>query len=469
MKIHRKSFFLITCLLISFSFMFQCYPGKSHALSIKEETIMGQKFLMQIRRHYEIVNDTFVVNYINNLGHYLLQALETKHFAYRFYVINGNDLNAFAAPGGHLFFYTGLIEVLDVLDELVGVMCHEIAHVSARHIAGRIEQSKKVGLAQLAGIIAGVLIGGKAGSAMMMGSSAAGAQAQLNYTRNDERQADQLGYKYIDASGFNPRGFISSLDKIQRGQYFDMSLIPSYLLTHPTGPERMSNLDIMMSRYNPRPDNETTAHFRSLYPYFRAILRAKYRDPEEAEELFKKDLEKDPDSALANFGLGVSWKNRAEYGRAVEYFERALQAAPDSPIILQNLGETYQLEGNNREAIKVLGKALKADSRNQQALLLLANAYQNLEEYDRAIPLYERLTAMRPIMNNEVFHQLGVSYGRLGRLGRAHYNFGIYFRRSGEIKKAQFHFDKALEHAGGDSALVSRINRAQQGMKPRGK
>ncbi|NIR12428.1 MAG: M48 family metalloprotease, partial [Desulfobacterales bacterium] len=96
---------------------------------------------------------------------------------------------------GHIFVFSGLINEMEEIDELAAVMCHEIAHVTARHLAHRIEQSKNLGWATLAGILAGILIGGSAGAAVMAGSQAATAQAQLHYSREDERQADQLGFK----------------------------------------------------------------------------------------------------------------------------------------------------------------------------------------------------------------------------------------------------------------------------------
>ena len=121
---------------------------------------MGQAFFLQIRNQTELVSDPFAVKYINDLGHYLLMPLETRPFPFQFYIINDNTLNAFAGPGGHIFFYAGLIEAMDRVDELAAVMCHEIGHISARHLSKRIDQSKNVGIGTMAGILAGILVGG---------------------------------------------------------------------------------------------------------------------------------------------------------------------------------------------------------------------------------------------------------------------------------------------------------------------
>ena len=238
------------------------------ALSIEEEKTMGQEFLAQIKNYFEMLDDDNANQFINDLGHYLTMPLETKNFPYNFYIIKDNTLNAFASPGGHIFIYSGLIDTLDSIDELASVICHEIGHVSARHISDRIEQNKLISIATIAGILAGVLIGGKAAGALATSSVAAGLQAQLHFSREDEYQADQLGFKYMKSAGLDPKGMITVLKKIERGDWFGTNKRPAYLLTHPAGPERMANLDSMLSNYVVEYTNKEADRFRALFPFF---------------------------------------------------------------------------------------------------------------------------------------------------------------------------------------------------------
>ncbi|UCF57604.1 MAG: M48 family metalloprotease, partial [Deltaproteobacteria bacterium] len=428
---------------------------KAFAMSTEEERILGQKFVIQIRQSFDFVDDDFVDQYINDLGHYLIRPLETKHFPFHFYTVKDNDLNAFAGPGGHIFIFSGLINVMDEVDELAAVISHEIAHVSARHLLSRIEKGKKIGIATLVGMLVGILVGGDAGGAIVAGSTAAGMQAQLHYSREDERQADQLGFRYTDAAGFDPSGLIEALKEIQKGQWLGTDRIPPYLLTHPTGPERMSNLDIMLSDYAKKSENRKTEKFRTLYPFFKTIVRAKSVEPREAERVFNEELEKDPDSKLAHFGLGMVCKERSEYDLAIDHFQKALKGQPESVPVLRNLGEAFQLKGQEAKAITVLEKSLKIDDQDRSALFLLAMSYQNLEEYQKAIRLYERLTSMN-LVKDEVFYNLGLSYGREGEFAHAHYNFGIYYKRLGRREVAKFHFQKAADLSKNDPALQGR-------------
>jgi predicted Zn-dependent protease len=337
-----------------------------------------------------------------------------------------------------------------------------MAHVSARHISSRIEQNKMIALATLLGMLAGALIGGKAAGALMTGSMAAGVQKQLNYSRNDERQADQLGFKYMDASGFDPAGMIDLLKRLERLQFVGPDAIPSYLLTHPGGTERVANTQAMLTGYVPKPQSPETEKYRKLFPFLKAILRAISGAPRDAERLFELDLEKNPRSPTAHFGLGIVLKERSEYTQAIDHFARALEEAPGTLPVLRHLGEAYQLQGRDREAIRVFERALKIDGLDKGSLFLLAQSHQSLEDYGEAIRIYERLAAMPPV-KKEVFYHLGLSYGRQNKLAPAHYYFGLYFLNLGELDKARFHFQTASKFSADDPVLSSRIQRAMKG------
>jgi predicted Zn-dependent protease len=435
-------------------------------LSVEDERVMGQKFLESIKRQIQFVEDGFAEDYLNDQGQYLLLPLETRPFPFQFYLARDNSLNAFAGPGGHVLVFSGLVSVMDSVDELAAVLCHEIAHVSARHLAERLDQMQKIGIASMAGMLAGILLGGQAGAAVMSGTMAAGIQKQLAYSREDERQSDQLGFQYMSQTGFDPGGMHKVLAKLEKGSWISANSVPSYLLTHPGGPERMSNIEAMMSNLGPRSDKPEAQKFRDLFPFFKVTTVAKGGDPRETEVRFRKELDRNPDSALARFGMGVVWQGRHEQEKAVQEFQEALKSLPDSLPILRKLAESYQQMGRDREAVGILERALRSDRQDRSSYLLLAKSYQNLDDHVQAIRLYERLLLMKPI-KDEVYYDLGVSYGRENRLALAHYNFGIFFKRTGERKKATFHFQKAEELARGDSGLSSKIQSEMKEMRLR--
>lgn len=426
------------------------------ALSVQDETIMGQKFLESVRKQFNLLDDDFGSDYINDLGQYLLQPVETRPFPFQFYVIGDNTLNAFAGPGGHVFMFSGLISTMDTVDELAAVLCHEISHVTARHLSERLEQAKVMSIATLAGMLAGVLVGGKGGGAIASGSVAAGIQKQLAYSREDERQADQMGFQYLSKTGFDPAGMITTLTKLEKGQWQGADVMPPYLLTHPAGPERMSNIESMLSSLEKGDRKDQAKKFEDLFPFFKALVLAKTGDPHDMEAQFKRLAAEDVDSPLANFGLGVIWQGRSEHDKAIEYFRKALKSRPDSLPVVRKLAESYQLMGLDKEAVAILERSFRADTQDKASLSLLGKSYQNIEEHSKAIRIFERLLLLKPV-KDETYYNLGVSYGRENRLALAHYNFGIYFKRLGERNKAMFHFNKAEELAKGDAVLARKI------------
>ncbi len=435
------------------------------AISIQEEAVMGQKFLEAIRRQFEFLEDDFAEDYLNDLGQYLLNALETRPFPFHFYLIRDNDLNAFAGPGGHVFFFSGLIVGMDTADELAAVLCHEISHVSARHLSERMDQAKKIGLASLAGVLAGVLVGGKAGAAIMSGTMAAGIQKQLSYSREDERQSDQMGFRYMVDSGFDPSAMVTTFTNLEKGHWYGADGIPTYLSTHPGGPERIANMEAMLSGLKAREDRPQIKRFRDLFPFFKAVVASKSLDPHDLEAQLRKVLDKDPSSSLAHFSMGIMWQERTEYDKAIQHFREALKSYPDSLPILRKLAASYQFKGMDVEAIRILERAHRAEGQDKSTMFLLARSYQNVEEHAKAIGLYERLALMKPV-RDDVYYNLGVCYGRENRLAQAHYNFGVFFKRTGALNKAKFHFQKAQGLAGGNPVLQGKIRESMEGIKP---
>lgn len=453
--------FMVALMLFLWPFPFS--PSKARALSIDAEEEMGREFVLQVQRQFGLLDDDFANQYFNELGQYLIRVLETRHFPYRFYIIKNNTLNAFAAPGGHVFFFSGLIDTMENADELASIMCHEIGHVYARHMAERMEQNKKIGVATLAGILAGVLIGGEAAGALMMGSMAAGIQTQLYYSREDERQADQLGFKFMQAAGLDPNGLISTLKKIEKDSYAVSDQIPTYLRTHPAGPERMSDLESMLRDYSPPPPGDKATMFRELFPMFQTVVKAKSLESHEAEKLFLRELEKDADSAASHFGLGIVYMDRPEYAQAISHLKRAQEEKPEFVPILASLGKAYQMNGEDEKAIMALKKAAKMAYEDSSIAFLLGVSYENLEQYEKAVRLFERAASFEPV-KDDVYYHLGISYGRLDRLVLAHYNFGIYFKKTGRFNKARFHFQKALELSGDDPAIKEKIQKETKGL-----
>ena len=134
-------------------------PGLSSGITIKEEEELSRQFLGAILANFPIIDDPIVVRYINRIGKEILASFPQQPFKYHFYVIKDDAFNAFATPAGHIFIHSGLMAAMDDEEELAGIIGHEISHVYCRHISQKIERSKKLNMATMAGMAAGILAG----------------------------------------------------------------------------------------------------------------------------------------------------------------------------------------------------------------------------------------------------------------------------------------------------------------------
>ena len=193
----------------------QLIPQGAFSITVSEEEKMSREILRYIYRNYEIIDDPVISEYVSQVGNRIVASLQDPLFNYRFHVINIDAYNAFAIPAGYIFINSGLIAAMDNEEELAGILAHEIAHVNARHISQRIERSKRIGWATMAGMAAGILMGaaggGEAAQAVTQGSQAAGLAAELSYTRDNEMQADQLGLNYLTDAGYGSEGLLKIL------------------------------------------------------------------------------------------------------------------------------------------------------------------------------------------------------------------------------------------------------------------
>jgi predicted Zn-dependent protease len=208
-------------------------------LTLEEERELGREVEQQARSKFRFVRDEVVVGYVAGLGGALLRAMGPQPFDYDFYVIEDEELNAFAMPGGIIYVHTGLILKARNVSELVGVMGHEIGHVYHRHIAENYRRQRNTGVARGVGVIlTGVLLGGYAAQAADL-LTGVGAAAYLNtFSRDHEREADAFAADVLPKAGYDPSGLVTFFATLMR-QYGDRA--GGFLSSHPATQERIDN------------------------------------------------------------------------------------------------------------------------------------------------------------------------------------------------------------------------------------
>jgi predicted Zn-dependent protease len=442
----RKFLFLTASILALFFFLGSLARGAS-AMTTEEEKKLGKKVLLEIQKEADFVSDLNVQAYVERIGYSLVDQLGPTPFEFKFYVVNTLDPNAFAIPGGYIFVTTGLIVLADNEQEIAGVLAHEISHVTQRHVAQMIEKSKRLNLATLAAMLAGIIAGrGGAGTAaaVSMAQATAGALT-LKYTREMETDADQNGLHLLTKAGYDPGALITFFNKLQKVSLAMAPNIPAYLLTHPATENRISLLENLL-QMGPKP----TGPFRRVenFDKIRTKTFVEEREPQAAVTYYQSLVDADPRQWGGYYGLGLAYRKMGRFDKSTEVLQQAHALAPQDPDISRELGIVSFLSGKVDQAIERL-EAIRstpggAMNNDLMALYYLGRAYQEKGDFNRALPPLLKVQKEKPEFV-DVYSSLGSVYGRTGQKGLSHFYYGRYFKLKRERNNALLHFRTAMD------------------------
>ncbi|HEY6943821.1 MAG TPA: M48 family metallopeptidase [Candidatus Acidoferrum sp.] len=239
--------------------------------SLEKEIGLGKQLAQEVERSSKMIDDPVVTEYVNRVGQNLVRNSDAK-VPFTIKVIDSDEVNAFALPGGFFFVNSGLILRAQEESELAGVMAHEISHVTARHGTC---QATKGELMQLASIPAMIFIPYTwAGYAMYQGLNMAIPLTFLKFSRDAEREADYLGIQYMYKAGYDPNAYVTFFERIQADEKRRPGTIPKVFSTHPPTPERIANTQKEIARILPARQEYivTTSEFDTVKARLRNLM-----------------------------------------------------------------------------------------------------------------------------------------------------------------------------------------------------
>src|SRR5277367_1864418 len=292
----RRTFGLSSALLLSFSLLsIPAFAGDDkeknpdaigdrdvgkgvNFYSLEKEIAIGKGMAQQVERQAKIIDDPTIAEYVNRVGQNLVRNSDAK-VPFTIKVIDTEDVNAFALPGGFFFVNSGLILKADTEAELAGVMAHEIAHVAARHGT---RQATRGELAQL-GTIPLIFMGGWAGYGVRQAASVLLPIGFLSFSRAFESEADMLGLQYMYKTGYDPGAFVDFFEKIQTLEKKKPGTVAKVFSTHPPTDARIvkaqQNIQQMLKE---RPEYVvTTSEFNDVKARLMAFHNKRKADPKD--------------------------------------------------------------------------------------------------------------------------------------------------------------------------------------------
>jgi beta-barrel assembly-enhancing protease len=369
----------------------------SSALSPAMERRIGEQAMQDIQQHDpHFLDDPELTEYINALGRRLVAAAPDARLDFRFFMMQDNTINAFAMPGGFVGVHTGLLLAAQTESELAGVLSHEIAHVTQRHLARMLGQQQAMSIPTIAALIVAVLAA-RSGSDVTQGIiAAAGAgniQSQLNYSRDYEREADRIGFQTLQGAGFDVNGMAAFFERLQKATRIYENNAPAYMRTHPLTTERIADMQnrAYQAVYRQSPDSLE-------FHFVRAKLRAEQGSPRDAKAHFTDMVREHryANEAGARYGLALALSRGRDYAAAEGEIGRLRKLIGTHPMVELLAARIKAANSDQAGARDVLQAALAHDPNYRPLSYALVQSLQALGQHERALQLLAELVRNAP-------------------------------------------------------------------------
>ena len=431
-------------------------------LNKSEEARIGRAIMHQIRQSGSLVEDPQINEYITDIGHRIAAFSNEGGQKFTFFVVDDPSINAFALPGGYIGVHTGLINATRNENELAGVLAHEVAHVTQRHIARAIHAGQRQSLLSTA-IMLGAIVAAAAGAGgdvvqgAMSVAQGSSAQQRINFTRSNEYEADRVGIEALAQAGFDPAGMATFFEVLSRGTRPIESRVPEFLRTHPVGANRIAEARARVRSYPPveREDThnygitrarlevanidtpeeavvrfETRAYDKQTdeQKYGRALAYQRAGQHLAANRIFEDLLNRDQQIIAYHIGLAESEMALERIGDAKSTFERALGLFPrNMPLVIAYAEALIQL-GEAQYAHKILLDLLNNVPPTPEQVRLIARAAIDAgEEAEAHYYMAEYRFMIGDLVGGVAFLQRALALPDLQEIQRARYEARIDF------------------------------------------
>jgi predicted Zn-dependent protease len=417
----------------------------SGTITTQEEYEYGREFLRSVRKQTPALNDPLVKEYVASLTYRLATNSELTDHRLDFVLIDSQELNAFAAPGGVVGVNGGLFLYAENEGQFASVLAHELAHLSQRHYARSVEEARNSALPTLAGLLASIAIaatvGGDAGQAAMMANQARSIDNQLRFSRTHEQEADRIGIRTLFNAGFDPSDMAGMFESMQRSRSY-ASRLPEFMSTHPLDESRIIDARGRANTY-PKVPYVQNPEFLLM----RERVRIHYaKNPDAEIQQRKHDLPQlhGADADAANYGIALAQVRTGQYITASETLAPLLEKEPSRISYMVLNAEIAMAANDQKRAATILEAALKLNPDNHPLTMTYATSLTKAKRYKEAATVLEQHALKEP-NDPQLWYDLAEVEGLAGNINKVHQARAEYFITTGDFARAREHLNYAMK------------------------
>ena len=421
-----------------------------------EESIIGSQILQEVYQSDRVIRDIEIEDYLNKVTDKIVKASDYSGSGITFFIVNDPSINAFAMLGGVIGVHTGLILSASNESELASVLSHEVAHITQRHVARMIGKLQKDSFKSYLGLGLALLLARSnpdlARGALAV-SQALGVQTVLDFTRENEKEADRVGIKILDKAGFDVRGSIDFFKTLQKGSRYSSGASPSFLRTHPITSERISDIKDRLSTY-PYKQRVDDPSFHLVKGKLRVFLREK--------KSIQKELEINVKSrAYVNelgerYALAYAYLLNENFNKAESELEWIMSKNIENPMVDQLRVEILLKRGDLNSAYQVLSRSIKKYPKHRIFIYGLANYFIEKKLATEAIKFLRSYVLVFRNDSN-LYELLAKAYSLKGMRLLQYESLAESFYYKYNLQEAIAQMDMAVRAADGDFYQKSRV------------
>ena len=431
--------------------------SSSSVISIASEYNLGRLYMAQLRRTLPEYIDPVSQDYSEHLVYRLSEFSELSDRRLEIALIDEKSVNAFAAPGGIIGINAGLIFHADTEGQLASVLSHELAHLSQRHFARRMQRQKDRSLANSLMILGSIALAGATSNpnALLVGQQAI-TQQNLSFSRGDEQEADRIGFKNMVSAGFDPKSTSYMFEKLQSLSRLSGSNELEFLRSHPLTKNRIADAQSRAQGFENKNyrnsldydlvRNRTIVHFSEV--------------PRQAVTIFQKELTDssgEREKLEAYYGLALAYSRDNKHSQALNSMRQALEMDSENLMLQIGLLELHIEAENYFEAEALASSLLSTNPYNYPISMLYNKVLMNKGDYKLGEKILKDLALKRP-KDPQVWYWLAEVQGLDKNVIGLHLSRAEYFFLTGSYETSIKHLRMALDLTGNNFQLTESIH-----------